>query len=92
MRVERRTFSHGCIRVAEPRKLAIFLLEDELGWDEEAIDRNMGYGQEKFVTLTKTIPVYVVYFTAFVDDQGRLHFRKDIYHRDGSLRDMILSK
>ena len=89
---EKRTFSHGCIRVAEPRKLAVFLLEDEPGWTEEAIDRNMEYGKERYVTLKKPIPVYVVYFTAFVDDLGRLNFRKDIYLRDHPLRDIILSK
>jgi murein L,D-transpeptidase YcbB/YkuD len=67
-------------------------LEDEPGWTEEAIDRNMEYGKERYVTLKKPIPVYVVYFTAFVDDLGRLNFRKDIYLRDHPLRDIILSK
>ena len=89
---EKRTFSHGCIRVSEPRKLAIFLLEDEPGWNEEVIDKHMENDNEKYVTLKKSIPVYVVYFTAFVDDMGRLNFRKDIYLRDHPLRDIILSK
>ena len=89
---EKRTFSHGCIRVSEPRKLAIFLLEDEPGWNEEVIDQNMEYGNERYIALKKSIPVYIVYFTAFVDDTGRLNFRKDIYSRDHPLRDIILSK
>lgn len=89
---EKRTFSHGCIRVAEPRKLAIFLLDKQEGWDEAAIDQHLEYGPEEYVTLTRPVPVYVVYFTAFVDKTGRLHFREDIYNRDQPLRDMILSK
>ncbi len=89
---EKRTFSHGCIRVSEPRKLAFFLLKDETGWDEAAVDKNMEYGPEKYVVLSRPVPVYVVYFTAFVDDADRLNFRKDIYVRDQPLADMILSK
>lgn len=89
---EKRTFSHGCIRVSEPRKLAIFLLNKQTGWDEARIDEHMEFGPEEYITLTKSVPVYVVYFTSFVDHTGRLNFRKDIYDRDRLLLDMILSK
>lgn len=89
---EKRTFSHGCIRVSEPRKLAVFLLNTQPGWDESVVDKHLEYGPEEYIKLVKSVPVYVVYFTSFVDSSGRLHFRKDIYDRDKPLRDMILSK
>jgi murein L,D-transpeptidase YcbB/YkuD len=89
---EKRTFSHGCIRVSEPRKLAVFLLNEQSGWNETTIDEHMEYGPEEYVTLRRPVPVYVVYFTTFVDNAGRINFRKDIYDRDPPLLDMILSK
>ena len=86
-----RTFSHGCIRISEPKKLAMFLLRDQPQWTSEAIDSAMVSRIEKFVTLRKPVPVYVVYFTAFVDADGRLNFRKDVYSRDVQLKKMILN-
>ena len=89
---EKRAFSHGCIRVSEPKKLAVFLLENNPEWTSEKIDEAMNNGKEQYVTLRKTVPVYIVYFTAFVDDKGKLNFREDIYHRDKQLKDMIFAK
>ena len=89
---EKRAFSHGCIRVSEPRKLAIHLLQEDPAWPESRIDSAMNARQEKYVTLKKTVPVSIVYFTAWADEKGRIHFRDDIYNRDERLIDMIFSK
>jgi murein L,D-transpeptidase YcbB/YkuD len=86
-----RAFSHGCIRVMEPAKLAGFLLRDSANWDAEKIAAAMHAGKEHSVTLTKKVPVFIAYFTAFTDRQNRLNFRKDIYNLDGRLAAMILS-
>ena len=86
-----RTFSHGCIRISEPKKLAMFLLADQDQWTSEAIDSAMNSRIEKFVPLRKPVPVYVVYFTAFVDTDGVLNFSKDVYGRDVQLKKMILN-
>jgi len=86
-----RAFSHGCIRVMEPAKLAGFLLRDSAGWDAEKIVAAMHAGRERTVTLTKKVPVFIAYFTAFTDRDNRLNFRKDIYNLDGRLAAMILS-
>lgn len=86
-----RTFSHGCIRISEPKKLAMFLLSNQGDWNEEAIDSAMTSRIEKFVPLKKPVPVYVVYFTAFVDADGVLNFSKDVYSRDLQLKKMILN-
>lgn len=89
---EKRTFSHGCIRLSSPRELAIYLLQDQPEWTAVAIDEAMHAGIEKTVPIKNPIPVYIVYFTSFVDPQGELHFRKDVYDRDQALKDMMIKK
>jgi murein L,D-transpeptidase YcbB/YkuD len=82
---ESRAFSHGCVRVAKPRELAIELLKDDPKWTPERIDKAMHAGKESWHTLKKKVPVYIGYFTAWVDREGQLNFYKDIYKRDESL-------
>jgi murein L,D-transpeptidase YcbB/YkuD len=86
-----RSFSHGCIRVSEPEKLANFLLADSKLWNEEKIRAAMYSGKEKTVTLNNKTPVFIAYFTAFTSRDGNLNFRKDIYNRDQSLFDMMVT-
>ncbi len=77
-----RSFSHGCIRVGEPKKLAQYLLQTDSSWTAKNIDSAMHLKKEKWVPLKKTVPVFIVYFTAWVDINGQLNFRKDIYKHD----------
>jgi murein L,D-transpeptidase YcbB/YkuD len=86
-----RAFSHGCIRIVEPVRLANFLLKDRPDWDAAKIDQAMHSGKEQQVTLTEKVPVFIAYFTAFTDRDNRLNFRKDIYNLDEKLAAMILS-
>lgn len=83
-----RDFSHGCIRVAEPAKLAAFLLKD---WGYDKILKRMQAGKERYITLPNKTPVYIAYFTAFIDRKSLLNFRKDIYNRDITLAKMIIN-
>jgi len=85
-----RAFSHGCIRISEPFKLAQFLLRNDPSWDDTAINTAMQAGVERVISLKEKSPVFIVYFTAFADKDGRINFRKDIYERDDRLADMIL--
>ncbi|OAQ42298.1 hypothetical protein A5893_04080 [Pedobacter psychrophilus] len=85
-----RTFSHGCIRVEEPVKLANFLLQYQIDWTPEKINLAMHNGREINVSLTKKVPVFIAYFTAFVGKDQKLNFRKDIYNLDKHLADMLL--
>ncbi len=89
---DKRAFSHGCIRLAEPKKLAIYLLRNDSSWTEEKITEAMNKGKEQTVTLSKPIPVFIAYFTSWVDRTGKLNFRNDIYNRDSRLAKMILDK
>lgn len=77
-----RAFSHGCVRVDEPEKLAAYVLRDDEAWDESRIDRAMQSGIELSVRLHESIPVHIVYFTAWVDEGGGLHFGPDVYKYD----------
>jgi murein L,D-transpeptidase YcbB/YkuD len=87
-----RAFSHGCIRVSEPLKLALFLLRNDSIWNENKILTAMNSNQEKFITLRNRVPVYVIYLTSFVDEKGEINFREDMYNRDEKLKEMIFSK
>jgi murein L,D-transpeptidase YcbB/YkuD len=82
--VSSRSFSHGCIRIGEPKKFAQYLLRADTAttWKSNVIDSSMHLQKERWVTLKKTIPVFIVYFTAWVDKNGLLNFRKDIYGHD----------
>ena len=80
-----RNYSHGCIRIAEPVKLAEFLLKDDPQWNTESIEKAMYSGREQNLYLEHKVPVFIGYFTAWVDQDGRLNLRKDIYGHDQRL-------
>jgi len=86
-----RAFSHGCIRLAEPKKLAMYLLRNDTTWTEKKIDDAMNAGVEKWVKLKETVPVFIAYFTAWVDRNGKLNLRPDIYKNDDRLAEMMLT-
>ncbi|MES2410678.1 MAG: L,D-transpeptidase family protein [Bacteroidota bacterium] len=89
---EKRAFSHGCIRVEKPRELAIRILENDANWTPQKIDEAMNKGEESWYTLKKKIPVYIGYFTAFVDEEGNINFYKDIYEKDARLAAMLVEE
>lgn len=89
---EKRAFSHGCIRVEKPKELANLILQDDPYWTPEKIDKAMHKGKESWYTLKNKIPVYIGYFTAFVDDEGNINFYKDIYEKDAQLAAMLVEE
>jgi murein L,D-transpeptidase YcbB/YkuD len=82
---DKRAFSHGCIRLAEPEKMAEYLLRNNPEWTSSRIYEAMDAGVEKYVKLKKAVPVVITYYTAWVDEAGRLNFRDDIYAHDREL-------
>ena len=80
-----RSFSHGCVRLSEPIKLATYLLRDRPEWDQATILDTIATHREKYITLKEKLPVYLVYFTAWADADGHPHFRDDIYGLDKKL-------
>jgi murein L,D-transpeptidase YcbB/YkuD len=79
-----RAFSHGCVRVEEPEALAKYVLRGDSEWDDTKILDAMNAGVEKHVKLKEKIPVHIVYFTAWVDENGGLHFQPDVYGYDAA--------
>jgi murein L,D-transpeptidase YcbB/YkuD len=77
-----RAFSHGCIRLQEPQKLLEFVSSDYLGDSYESIKSKLKTGENQSLSLNDKIPVYIRYYTAFVDEFGSVHFGKDIYGYD----------
>jgi L,D-transpeptidase YcbB len=73
-----RAYSHGCVRVQNPRHFAEILL----GWSNEEVAAAIGDRQNKEVNLPQKVPVYLTYFTAWPDAEGKVHFYNDVYGRD----------
>lgn len=82
---DKRAYSHGCIRLKEPEKMANYVLRDQPEWTPGKIDDAMNAGKEKFVKVKDPIPVLITYYTTWVDDNGKLNFREDIYGHDQDL-------
>ncbi len=79
---ESRAFSHGCIRVEHPLELASYLLAGENGWTKEHIEEVIASGETQNARLPKPVPLYLVYWTAWMGASEQMNFRADIYERD----------
>jgi murein L,D-transpeptidase YcbB/YkuD len=77
-----RGFSHGCVRVEKPEELAQWVLKDQSDWTPERIRAAMFSGEERHVALGRDIPVYIVYQTVWVDDDGTVRYADDVYGHD----------
>ncbi len=80
-----RSFSSGCIRIEKPFELAEYLLKDEPQWSAKRISEVVASGTPTVVRLKEPMPVYLIYWTAWVNKNGMVCFAKDIYHRDPPL-------
>ena len=87
---ERRAFSHGCIRLAQPFDFAYTLLARQTSNPKGFFHATLDRGTEATVPLEQHVPVHLVYRTAFTDARGQLHFRPDVYGRDGKIIDALV--
>ena len=85
----RRDFSHGCIRVEDPVALAAWVLRDKPEWDTDHILGAMNGDKTFRVSLTRPIPVLILYGTAIVTEDGEIHFFDDIYGHDAALEQAL---
>jgi L,D-transpeptidase YcbB len=76
-----RYFSHGCLRLRDPLTMAQVLLAPQ-GISRERIEAIVASGKNTTIKLAEPIPVHVVYITSFVNKDGSVHFREDVYGRD----------
>jgi murein L,D-transpeptidase YcbB/YkuD len=90
---KQRTFSHGCIRVQRPRRLAEILLKHDKGMSAERIGEIVdGPKQLHKETLNQPIPVHITYFTLLFDDQGKFSSSPDYYGHDKRLAAVLAGK
>jgi len=82
---ESRAFSFGCIRVERPDDLARTLLARYTDGDGSQYDELRTEREERWVTLEKKIPIYILYFTAWAKEDGTLRFHPDIYEHDRAM-------
>jgi murein L,D-transpeptidase YcbB/YkuD len=80
-----RAYSHGCIRVRNPRKLAEVILRRDRGWSPGNVGKAIASGKNQHVNLKKPIPVNITYFTARVEKNGRITYFGDIYGHDSRM-------
>jgi len=76
-----RMMSHGCVRVENPRDLAVLLL----GQTPQAIEKGIASGHTGRRALPKSMPIFIVYQTAYVESDGSIQFRADPYDRDDEI-------
>ena len=76
-----RAFSHGCVRVQNPREFAQILL----GWNKDQVVTGLANQDTHSVQLPQKVPVYLTYFTAWADDTGKIQYFNDVYGRDGAI-------
>ena len=83
-----RAQSHGCVRLERASELAGFVLRD-LDWNEQEISDAIATGTQLRVDLKRRWRIYILYATAFVDEDGTVEFRDDLYGRDARLQDAL---
>jgi murein L,D-transpeptidase YcbB/YkuD len=81
---ERRAYSHGCVRVDNPFRLAELVLGADTGWTEAKVKKLVGRG-ERLIKLAHPLPIHLVYFTLSVDNEGKVASHDDIYSYDRRL-------
>ncbi len=82
---DKRAYSHGCIRLSDPLKMAEYLLQDNSEWTPEKIQEAMDSGNQQVVKVKDPVPVFITYYTAWVDENNQLNFRDDIYKKDAEI-------
>ena len=77
-----RSLSHGCVRVGKPLVLADYLLANNASWNDKRLNTAISSGEHNWVKLANPLPIYIVYQTVWVNADGRLIFKRDIYSAD----------
>ena len=83
-----RAFSSGCIRVEKPDELAEYLLRTSTSRSPGTYRTLRDSGREQWVQLEEKVPIYILYFTAWVDGDGSVRFYRDVYERDGAISEV----
>ncbi len=79
-----RAFSHGCMRIRNPRRLAEIILGNE-GWSRELVHQRLDQRDNQHYSLKHKFPVHISYFTAWVQPDGTVKYENDIYKHDAKV-------
>lgn len=79
---DKRAFSSGCIRLERPFDLVTYLMEENSNWNDDRMQDILEEGKPSYIKIARPMPVIITYLTTWVDDDGNLQFRDDIYGRD----------
>ncbi|WP_084644775.1 L,D-transpeptidase family protein [Oceanobacter kriegii] len=77
-----RALSSGCVRVEKPMELAEVLLKGQLGWSRQRVEETIAQNRTTRLRLSNPVPVHLMYWTAWVNQDGQLQIRDDVYRRD----------
>lgn len=86
---QNRALSHGCIRVEKPLELAEYLLDNPDTWNKSTLAAAIEHGATKSIQLSRSVPVHIVYRTVWVDENGQVNFRDDVYGHDARQLSML---
>ena len=84
-----RAISSGCIRMKDPKRMADFILKRKDGWNEGRTDGVLDSRKKTDLYIQRTIPVYVLYYTTWLDSDGRVIYGQDLYDFDENLIKML---
>jgi murein L,D-transpeptidase YcbB/YkuD len=87
----KRAFSHGCIRVENPMKLAQYILRNNQKWNSDNLQSSIESKKTISIQIKPSLPVYIVYFTAWIGNSGEINFRNDLYNMDSQLEKEIFN-
>jgi len=83
-----RAYSHGCIRLSDPDAMARALMSGD-GYSDAKIERSLSSKKTHTVRFRQPIPTHLVYLTSWVDDNGELQHRPDIYRNDAAVLEAL---
>lgn len=86
-----RAFSHGCIRLSNPEELLKTIAQEETNTQLNESEKILESKDRTDIDLDKKIPVHIIYLTSWVDDEGVLQFRDDIYDYDKMQEDILFN-
>jgi len=84
-----RTLSSGCVRLADAPALVQELMQRDRELAQRDVKTLLGPGRTLYVDLERPVPVYIVYFTTWVDADDQLYFARDVYRRDETLTRLL---
>ncbi|QKF73021.1 murein L,D-transpeptidase, YcbB/YkuD family [Aliarcobacter faecis] len=85
----RRAYSHGCVRLSKPNELLNLLSENNQNIDQNKVTEILKENKEKAINLNQKLPIHIIYLTSWIDKDGTLQFREDIYNYDKLQRELL---